>query len=101
MGDFQHFVDNPGDRDFYVRDVLTDEMFEQLKSDMEKHGFCEYIYVYASRSDAKRSMTSCAKFKGNVRAQMYDRTMRLVELEMHLGECPAITENACICIELA
>jgi len=39
MNDVQHFVDSPGDRDFYVRDVLTDEMFGELMTDMEKHGF--------------------------------------------------------------
>ena len=39
MNDVQFFVDHPGDRDFYVRDVLTDEMFAELKHDMAKHGF--------------------------------------------------------------
>uniref|UniRef100_A0A7S1HN58 Phosphodiesterase n=1 Tax=Hemiselmis andersenii TaxID=464988 RepID=A0A7S1HN58_HEMAN len=39
MNDVQRFVDNPGGRDFVVSEVLTDEMFAELKHDMSKHGF--------------------------------------------------------------
>lgn len=39
MNDVQKFVDSPGDRDFSVKDILTDQMFSELKSEMAQHGF--------------------------------------------------------------
>lgn len=45
MNDVQHFVDSPGERDFYVRDVLTDEMFQQLVLDMKSHGFRKHTHA--------------------------------------------------------
>lgn len=39
MAGVQDFIDNPGMRDVKVSEVLTDDMFEQLLSDLQDHEF--------------------------------------------------------------
>eukprot|EP00286_Rhodomonas_abbreviata_P026452 CAMPEP_0181306350 /NCGR_PEP_ID=MMETSP1101-20121128/10249_1 /TAXON_ID=46948 /ORGANISM="Rhodomonas abbreviata, Strain Caron Lab Isolate" /LENGTH=945 /DNA_ID=CAMNT_0023412393 /DNA_START=482 /DNA_END=3319 /DNA_ORIENTATION=+ len=39
MQSVQHFIDNPGEKDFEVSSIFSDNMFAELKEEMAGHGF--------------------------------------------------------------